>query len=273
MSDSTPPRDWTDIDADADPEVFVSAMQAVADIGPVERYKRRSHQLLQPKPGDRLLDVGCGPGHDVLMMAELVGEDGEVVGVDNSESMIETARGAAADRASVRFEVDDAVALSFDDDSFDAARADRVLQHLDSPVTAIEELRRVTRPGGWVGLSDSDWETIFIDTPGGHTEQFLALEYAPNRNPTMGRQLWGLAKDVGLSDLQVLPMVAHGTEYAVLEQATSLADWTEAMIDGNEATQEAVEAWMNGLQAADEMDRLFAGVTVFTVAGRVPEPE
>lgn len=189
MSDPDGTRDWTDIDADADPEEFVMAMQSVADIGPVERYKRRSHQLLRPEAGDRILDVGCGPGHDVRMLVELVGEGGEVVGVDNSQSMIETARAEATGQARVRFEVDDALDLSFEDDSFDAARADRVLQHLESPTTAIDELRRVTRPGGWIGVSDSDFETIFIDTPSGHTERFLSVEHAPNRNPTMGRQL------------------------------------------------------------------------------------
>lgn len=271
MSDPNQPRDWTDIDADADPDEFVMAMQSVADIGPVERYKRQSHQLLRPEPGDRILDVGCGPGHDALLLAELVGEDGEVVGVDNSQSMIETARKEAADQAAIRFEVGDALDLSFDDDSFDSARADRVLQHLESPTTAIEELRRVTRPGGWVGVSDTDWETIFIDTPSGHTERFLSVEYAPNRNPTIGRQLLRLARDAGLRDVEVHPMVAHDTDYALLKQAVLLDDWTDAMIDADEVTVEEVEEWIAGVKAADESDRLFAGATVYTVAGQVPE--
>lgn len=270
MSDPDQPRDWTDIDDDTDPGTFVTAMQEIAGVGPIQRYKRRSHQLLHPKPGDRMLDVGCGPGHDVLMLAEVVGENGEVVGIDNSESMIETAREAASGHASVRFETDDALDLSFDDNSFDAARADRVLQHLESPTEAFEELRRVTRQGGWVGVSDTDWNSLFIDTPSGESEQFLSLEYAPTGTPSMGRQLWRMAKDMGLRDIEVLPTVVHDTDYTVLEQAVMLEDWTGAMVAANEVTQAQVDAWIAGLREADEKGRLLAGATVFTVAGRVP---
>lgn len=270
MSDPNQPRDWSDIDADADPETFVRAMQSVTGLGPVERYKRQSHQLLRPGPGDRILDVGCGPGQDVLMLAELVGEDGLVVGVDNSESMIESARETATDRASVRFEIDDALDLSFDDDSFDAARADRVLQHLESPTAVFRELRRVTRPGGRVAVSDTDFETMFIDTPSGHTEQLLSLEHAPTRNPRMGRQLRRLATAVGLRDVEVFPAVPFGTDYAVLSQAVLLRDWVDAMIDDGVASATEAEDWIEALQAADESDQLFGGVTVITVAGRVP---
>lgn len=66
-------------------------------------------------------------------------------------------------------------------------------------------------------------------------------------------------------------MVAHETDYAVLKQATLLDDWTDAMIDAGKVTAAEVEAWKACLGAADEADRLFAGVTVYTVAGRVPD--
>lgn len=66
-------------------------------------------------------------------------------------------------------------------------------------------------------------------------------------------------------------MVAHDTDFAVLKQAVLLDDWTDAMVDIDEVTTAEVEAWTAGLRAADESDRLFAGVTVYSVAGRVPE--
>lgn len=121
------------------------------------------------------------------MHAELVGSDGKVVGVDVSETTVEAARERGNEVSTVQFAVDDAHDLSFPDESSDAARADRVLQHLASPAEAPSELRRVTRPGGCVGISDLDWATAIIDTPGGYSERFLSLEFASLRTPNMGR--------------------------------------------------------------------------------------
>ena len=67
-------------------------------------------------------------------------------------------------RLPVEFRVGDAQSLDFDDDTFDAVRAERVFQHLVDPVQALEELARVTRPGGRIAVGpDPDWETLVID--------------------------------------------------------------------------------------------------------------
>lgn len=89
----------------------------------------------------------------------------------------------------------------------------------------------------------------------------------------MGRQLLRLAKEAGLPDVEVHPMVAHDTDYALLKQAVLLDVWTDAMIEAEEVTAAEIEAWKAGLKAADESDRLFAGATVYTAAGQVPEGE
>lgn len=111
------------------------------------------------RPGDRLLDLGCGPGSITLDLAEAVGPQGRVVGVDGAPVAVETARAAAAARgdSTTVFEVADAYALPFEDDSFDVAHAHQVLQHLADPVAALRELARVVRPGGIVAFRDADY--------------------------------------------------------------------------------------------------------------------
>jgi len=106
-------------------------------------------------PGMRLLDVGCGPGSITLGLAAIVAP-GEVVGLDNQREAIERARGAAVEKAvtNVRFEVGDCYKLPFPDASFDACFANSVLQHLNKPVLALAEMRRVLRPGGFAGVRD-----------------------------------------------------------------------------------------------------------------------
>jgi ubiquinone/menaquinone biosynthesis C-methylase UbiE len=54
---------------------------------PTEPAKRRSFALMRTLPGDRVLDVGCGPGTDPLLLARLVGESGQVVDVDYDQLM------------------------------------------------------------------------------------------------------------------------------------------------------------------------------------------
>ncbi len=264
---------WDEVDAAERPEQFTDYLETVTGADAVRAYKRRSHRLLRPAAGDRILDVGCGTGEDVLMLAELVGPDGEAVGIDNSETMVETAREQARDVPMVRFAVDDALDLSVPDDDFDAARADRVLQHLDAPAEALAELRRVTHPGGRVSLSDPDWKTITLDTPGGYSEQFLSVEHRGTRNPTMGRQLYRLAREAELLDIDIDTWTSVSTDLAFVKEAAALDAWTDAMQASGEVTATEVEEWFEGLRQADEQDALFGSLTGFTVVGTVPERE
>jgi ubiquinone/menaquinone biosynthesis C-methylase UbiE len=271
MTDQNRPREWDDVDAGENTDHYTEYLETVTGAEAVRAYKRRSHRLLRPAEGDRLLDVGCGTGEDALMLAELVGTDGEVVGVDSSETMVEAARERGRDVPAVRFVSDDALDLSFPDKSFDAARADRVLQHLEAPAEALAELRRVTRPGGRVGISDPDWATALVDTPGGYSERFLSLEYSAPRTPTMGRQLNRLAREAGLVDIDIDTWTLTSTEFAFLNEAGELDAWTDAMQAAGETKATAVEEWFEGLRQADEQGELFGSITGFTIVGTVPE--
>ena len=101
-------------------------------------------------PGQRLLDVGCGPGTVTIDLAARVAP-GEVVGLDRSAVVVEMrtrGRGRRPAPCNVTFEAGDVYALPYDDDAFDVVHAHQVLQHLTDPVAALREMRRVTRPGG-----------------------------------------------------------------------------------------------------------------------------
>jgi ubiquinone/menaquinone biosynthesis C-methylase UbiE len=124
------------------------------------------------RPGMRVLDLGCGPGSITLGLAEAVAP-GEMVGVDVQPSQVAQAQALSAARGvmNVRFEVADVYRLPFPDGSFDALFAHAVLMHLREPARALVEVRRVLRPGGIVGVRDSDFsqntsmESEKIETP------------------------------------------------------------------------------------------------------------
>ena len=109
------------------------------------------------RPGMRVLDVGCGPGGITMGFARAV-VPGEVVGIDQERSAVEAATALAAEQGltSARFEVGDAAALPFPNGCFDAVFEHTVLEHVAEPMAVVQEMRRVLRPGGLIGLRDGD---------------------------------------------------------------------------------------------------------------------
>jgi ubiquinone/menaquinone biosynthesis C-methylase UbiE len=121
-----------------------------------ERYVGRWSRLaagdflrwLQPSPGLRWLDVGCGSGAFTATLLTKVAPD-SVVGIDPSPQFIEHARATSNDpRAS--FSVGNAMKLEFDDAAFDAAAAAIALNFVPVPQTWAQEMMRVVKPGGVV---------------------------------------------------------------------------------------------------------------------------
>ena len=93
-------------------------MNSVMTAGMHQRWRERAAEMAALGPGDSALDVATGTGDLALALAERVGPDGEVVGSDFSEGMLELARRKAPE---LRFEWGNALELPYEDDSFDAA--------------------------------------------------------------------------------------------------------------------------------------------------------
>ncbi len=113
--------------------------------------------------GISLLDCGCGPGTITLGLAEAVAP-GEVVSIDIGPSEVERATAFASKQgvANVRFEIANSYQLPFHDSTFDAVFAHTLLEHLAEPDVALAEMHRVLRPGGVIGVRDSDWGEWFL---------------------------------------------------------------------------------------------------------------
>lgn len=272
MPDRSDAGDWSDVDAQADSEAFVEYLDAASAEEQVQRYKRRSHELLHPEPGDRILDAGCGLGHDCLMLAERVGPDGEVVGIDYSGEMIRQAQESATGVRSVTFHTGSVMDIEYPTDRFDSSRADRVLQHLDAPAAAIEELKRVTKPGGRIGLTDTVWESLLLDAPGTEPpHQFLNLNHQDAVHPEMGRQLYRVVKDAEVSEIDIDPILFYSTSFEEVRELARVDPWLDRMEEAGLVSEREIEDWLDRLDHADETGRFFASLAGFTVAGTVPE--
>ena len=134
---------------------------------------RRAFRDAGVGPGMRVLDIGCGSGDVSLTVAELVGPDGHVVGVDRGSKAVETARRKTRDLGveNVRFETCEIHEIDRPE-AFDALVGRFVLMHQPDPAAALAAAVRSVRPGGVVVMIESYMELI---RTGGHSEPTSAL--------------------------------------------------------------------------------------------------
>jgi len=117
-----------------------------------------------PRPGDRVVDLGCGFGDTTQRLAQLIGPEGEALGVDVSEPFIELARKEAEEEGveNVRFAVEDVQVAEFGE-SFDYAFSRMGVMFFANPVAALRNVREALAPGGrfcavvWRRKEDNEW--------------------------------------------------------------------------------------------------------------------
>ena len=205
-------------------------------------------------PGLSLLDVGCGPGTITVDFARRLGP-GAVTATEIDQDALALGR-AEAERqgvAGIAFEVADVHNLPFENDSFDLVHAHQVLQHVGDPVRALNELRRVCRPGGVVAARDADYAafTWYPESPELTTwlRLYRAAALRNGAQPDAGRRLLAWAHAAGFTDVTATsttwchadPTTRHGWAdmWAVRILESSLA---RQLVTDGDATRSELEA-------------------------------
>jgi ubiquinone/menaquinone biosynthesis C-methylase UbiE len=253
------------------------------DPGEVTRYlelvtqlldvmKRKSIDMLRLQPGGSALDVGCGLGRDAELILGAVGSAGRVVGIDPNQDLV--AKAIERTRAMFpqpEFRVGDALALEFADDTFDACRTDRVLQHLHDPARAVVEMVRVTRPGGRASVIDVDWHTLTIAGGDIAVAQEVARHQAfvASSQGDIGRRLVQLLMDAGCEDVEVDAEVAFFRDLGTANFVLQIRRTLEAGISSGAIARNAGEVWWKAVRELDVRDRFFASINVVICTGTV----
>lgn len=116
------------------------------------RWGERLITFSEPKPGERLLDAGCGTGIVARLAAPHIAPDGIVTGLDSNDGMLDEARRQDPERQ-VDWQAGALERLPFDDQSFELVLCQQVLQFVGDIHRALEEIHRVLTPGGRLALA------------------------------------------------------------------------------------------------------------------------
>ncbi|MER6465793.1 methyltransferase domain-containing protein [Streptomyces sp. NPDC001228] len=234
---------------------------AAGDAG--RAYKQQLIDLLDIAPGQTVLDAGCGPGTDLPALAERVGTDGKVIGVDRAPAMLAKARERTAELSVVEIREGDVHALPVVAESVDRAKIDRVLMHVDDPVAVLAQLHHVTRPGAVIGLVEPDWDTLVVDAEDLDTSRAFTRYTTGHvvRNATIGRSLSRLADQAGFQVRTVVTTTPVFRDFQEADHTLGLGRNMQQAIDENHIDQQRGSRWFTDLSEG----QFYASFSLITV--------
>jgi SAM-dependent methyltransferase len=254
---------------------YVDARYLRASTTLLNPLKHCSYTLMHVHAGQKVLDLGCGPGIDTIALARFVGEKGYVVGIDRDAEMLAIADERAR-KANVVDHVDhrigDAVSIEYDSEHFDACRSERLFMHLFRPEKALSEMVRVTRAGGWIVVADPDWGSLSIDCTEIDVGRRLATFRAERalNNGYSGRRLYRLFREQRLSEITVEIFPIQVTDLKLLRYMVRQDEVEKKALAEGIVSQQDLHRWRIDLEQANSKKSFFTSINMIMVAGRRP---
>jgi SAM-dependent methyltransferase len=218
----------------------------------IVRQRQIVLDALAPKPGERLLDVGCGPGLMAAELAAAVGAEGRVDGIDVSASMLTIAdeQQCSPGSAPTGFAAGGATAIPFPDETFDAVLATQVYEYVPDIPLALEQARRVLKRGGRLAILDTDWDSI-VWRSSDRERMLRVLDVWDEHlvDPHLPRSLPSALARAGFTGLrcEVVPMCNVGYERETF--SAGLLEMIADFVSGRgDVSREVAAAWAHDLR-------------------------
>jgi arsenite methyltransferase len=239
----------------------------------VAEQRRATLQALALRPGERVLDVGSGPGLLAAEMAQVVGLAGHVIGIDVSDAMLALGQRRCANiggTGRLSFVKADATALPFRDAAFDAAVSIQVYEYVANLPHALAELYRVLRPGGRALVLDTDWDSIVwhADDPermGRLLDAWRARFADPHLPRTLGHQLRAAGFQVSHPEALVLLNPEYDANTYSVANGEIMADYA---VNRGSLTRDQADAWTQDLRQLGRDGRYFFSLNRYLFLAR-----
>jgi ubiquinone/menaquinone biosynthesis C-methylase UbiE len=236
------------------------------------RRRRLVHEALGAQEGERILDVGCGPGFYVAELLDAVGPGGSVVGVDVSPAMLAIAAHRTEAHPNVAFHEAEATSLPFGDEDFDAALSVQVFEYVRDIPAALGEIHRALRPSGRVVLWDVDWTTLsWHSAEPERMRRALAAWDEHLAHPSLPRTLAAELRRAGFEDIRAEGHVFATTELDPETYGGANLPLIENYIAGRQGGgPEEAAAWAAEQRELGERGEFFFSVTQFCFSAHRP---
>ena len=247
-------------------------IEALYLIRDAERRRRIVRAALAARPGERILDVGCGPGFYCAELLEEVGPSGYVVGLDGSAPMLALAQRRCAGHRNVDLLETDASVLPLEDASFDGAISVQVQEYVPDVGAALGELHRVLRPGGRAVVFDIDWATLSVNSEDGElTERVLRAWDEHLAHASLPRTLAARLRAAGFEDVRMEAYAFAAPELDPETYGGALLPFIANFVTGRqELTADDAERWLAEQRALGERGEFFFSITQFCFIARKP---
>jgi ubiquinone/menaquinone biosynthesis C-methylase UbiE len=235
------------------------------------RYKLR--------PNCRIADIGCGSGEITSRLAQLYPRS-EIIGIDILEHTVELARARYAKLASrVQFQQGDAFELKLPSNHYDLVVCRHVTQSIPEPERVLAEMKRISRPGGWVHVLSEDYGMLHF-TPGKMDpdrfwhEGVRAAAAGMEVDERVGRQTWSLLRGLGFEHLTVDYLIVDTVRVPRETFAAIIEAWrdgyTDVLSKHSKLKREDVRAYFDQMIASIRNPDEYAVWHVPVLGGRKP---
>eukprot|EP00927_Polykrikos_kofoidii_P049084 TRINITY_DN43215_c0_g1_i1.p1 TRINITY_DN43215_c0_g1~~TRINITY_DN43215_c0_g1_i1.p1 ORF type:complete len:366 (+),score=61.79 TRINITY_DN43215_c0_g1_i1:77-1099(+) len=234
----------------------------------VVAQRRAMLSMLGLSDGQRVLDVGCGPGLMLQELAVEVGHKGRAEGVDTSQAMCDVASARLASVPNASVKIGSATELGFPDETFDAVVLSQVLLYVQDVPLALAEVRRVLRPGGRLIICDTDWDSLVVNT--GDKPQFERIRTACCStfvDAHLPPKLPGLLTSGGftIDAVRTVPMIGAGNVPS--DGSSFMSHWAFEVVEEKARSyglpESEIRAWNQEQHALSQRGAFFACVHRF----------
>lgn len=217
------------------------------------------------KSGDSVLDAGCGTGLLTELMSAQVGDAGSVTGIDQSHDMLDLATNRCSQLANVELRQGDLTGLDLEVNRFDAASCIQTLLYVDEVDKAIGELYRVLKPGGRIGIIETDWHSLVINSPDYKMTRLLTDAWDSTvPSPNLPPRLSGFLLQAGFNAIraQAIPVINHS--YIEAGYGASMIRYlARNAIKQNIIDKQQADQWLQGLTGPDVQKDFFFCINRF----------
>jgi ubiquinone/menaquinone biosynthesis C-methylase UbiE len=225
----------------------------------------RTLEALKPNTGEIVLDVGCGSGLLTQDIATIVGEQGRVVGIDNSQDMLLLAKQHCSELSQVHLKHCGVEKISEKNEQFDAVTCIQVLLYVVDVSAALSEMYRVLKPGGRIVIMETDWRgTVLNSFDESLTRKMLTSWDDAVSSPNLPARLAPLMNSQGFAAISVDAFPIVNTSYTPgswsIEMLEQFAEHAQ-----EQGTVSAADSgsWLNDIQSKGENGCYFFCVNRF----------